>query len=109
MGCLEVWMSYVIAAPELMTAAATDVAGIGSTLNVANAVAAATTTGILAATQDEVSAAIAELFSGHAQAYQARGAQAAAFHEQFVQALTAGAGSYVSAEAANVAAFGHQS
>jgi PE family len=52
-----------------------------------------------------VSAAIASLFSGHAQAYQALGAQAAAFHEQFVQALTAGAGSYVSAEAANAASF----
>jgi hypothetical protein len=102
-------MSYVIAAPELMTAAAAYVRAIGSTLNVANAVAVATTTGILAATQDEVSAAIAELFSGHAQAYQALSAQAAAFHEQFVQALTAGAGSYVSAEAANVAAFGNQS
>jgi hypothetical protein len=102
-------MSYVIAAPELMTAAAADVAGIGSTLNVANAIAVATTTRILAATQDGVSAAIAELFSGHAQAYQALSAQAAAFHGQFVQALTAGAGSYVSAEAANIAAFGNQS
>ena len=102
-------MSYVIAAPELMTAAAADVAGIGSTLNVANAIAVATTTRILAATQDGVSAAIAELFSGHAQAYQALSAQAAAFHEQFVQALTAGAGAYASAEAANVAAFGNQS
>ena len=30
-------MSYVIAAPEMMTAAATDLASIGSTLNVANA------------------------------------------------------------------------
>jgi hypothetical protein len=29
------------------------------------------------------------------------GAEAAAFHDQFVQALNAGAGSYASAEAAN--------
>src|SRR5271157_1691548 len=98
-------MSYVIAAPELMTAAATDLANIGSTLNAANVAAAASTTGVIAAAEDEVSLAIANLFSGHAQAYQALSAQAAAFHEQFVQALTAGAGSYVGAEAANVAAF----
>jgi len=49
--------------------------------------------------------AIADLLSRHGQAYQALGAQVAAFHEQFVQTLTAGAGSYASAEAANVAAF----
>jgi hypothetical protein len=98
-------MSFVIATPELVTAAATDLANIGSTLSAASAAAAAPTTGVLAAAEDEVSAAIASLFSGHAQAYQALGAQAAAFHDQFVQTLTAGAGSYVSAEAANAAAF----
>ena len=86
-------MSYVIAAPEMMTSAATDLAGLGSMLSEAHAVAAVPTTGILAAAEDEVSAAIASLFSGHAQAFQALGAQAAAFHDQFVQALTAGAGS----------------
>ena len=60
---------------------------------------------MIAAGGDEVSAAIASLFSSHGTAFQALSAQAAAFHSQFVQALTAGAGSYVSAEAANVAAF----
>ena len=94
-------MSSLIAAPELITTAATDVASIGSTLSAAHAAAAAPTTGILAAAEDEVSVAIADLFSGHGQAYQALSAQVAAFHEQFVQALTAGAGSYASAEAAN--------
>jgi len=48
-----------------------------------------------------VSAAIAALFGAHGQAYQALSAQGAAFHDQFVQALTAGAGSYAAAEAAN--------
>ena len=95
-------MSYVIAAPELMTSAATDLAAIGSTLNVANAAAAAPTTGIVAAAEDEVSAAIAALFSAHAQQFQALSAQAAVFHEQFVQHLTAGTHSYASAEAVNV-------
>ncbi|MXI82010.1 PE domain-containing protein, partial [Mycobacterium tuberculosis] len=49
---------------------------------------------------DEVSAAVADLFGAHAQAYQALSAQAALFHEQFVQALTAAAGRYASTEAA---------
>ena len=73
-------MSFVIAAPEMMTSAATDLAGIGSTLSAANAAAAAPTTGIVAAASDEVSAAIAALFSWHGQAYQALSAQAAALH-----------------------------
>jgi hypothetical protein len=54
----------------------------------------------LAAADDEVSAAIATLFSGHAQTYQALSNQAAAFHQQFVHALSAGAASYANAQAA---------
>ncbi|WP_153302079.1 PE family protein, partial [Mycobacterium tuberculosis] len=40
------------------------------------------------------------LFGAHAQAYQALSAHVAAFHDQFVHTLTAGAGSYMAAEAA---------
>ena len=98
-------MVFVIAAPEFVTAAASDLANVGSTISAANAAAATQTTGVLAAAEDEVSAAIAAVFSAHGQGFQALSAQAAAFHDQFVQALTAGAGSYVGAEAANVAAF----
>jgi hypothetical protein len=98
-------MSLLMAVPEGLGTAATDLAGLGSTISSANAAAAARTTGVLAAAEDEVSAAIAAVFSAHGQGFQALGAQAAAFHDQFVQALTAGARSYVSAEAANVAAF----
>src|SRR5271170_3786997 len=98
-------MSYLIAVPEVLGTAATDLASLGSTISSANAAAATQTTGVLAAAEDEVSAAIAAVFSAHGQGFQAASAQAAAFHDQFVQALTAGAGSYVSAEAANVAAF----
>ena len=94
-------MSFVIAAPELISTAATDLANIGSTLSTANAAAAATTTEVVAAGADEVSAGIAAFFGAHGQAYQTLGAQAAAFHAQFVQALNAGAGSYAAAEAAN--------
>ncbi|MXO40449.1 PE family protein, partial [Mycobacterium kansasii] len=94
-------MSYVVVAPEIVVAAATDLTNIGSALSEASAVAAAPTTAILAAGADEVSAAIAALFGAHAQVYQALSAQAEAFHTQFVQALTAGAGAYASAEAAS--------
>ncbi len=85
-------MSFVSVAPEIVVAAATDLAGIGSAISAANAAAAAPTTAVLAAGADEVSAAIAALFSGHAQAYQALSAQAAAFHQQFVQTLAGVAG-----------------
>src|SRR5580693_8069541 len=97
-------MSYLIAAPDMLAGSAADVAGIGSSLSEANAAAAASTTRVIAAAGDEVSANIAALFSAHGQGFQALGAQAAAFHDQFVQKLTAGAGSYASAEAANLAA-----
>ncbi|MXI70365.1 PE domain-containing protein [Mycobacterium tuberculosis] len=96
-------MSFVVTIPEALAAVATDLAGIGSTIGTANAAAAVPTTTVLAAAADEVSAAMAALFSGHAQAYQALSAQAALFHEQFVRALTAGAGSYAAAEAASAA------
>jgi hypothetical protein len=98
-------MSYLVAAPEFLASAATDLSNIGSTLSAAKSAAAAPTTGVLAAAEDEVSAAIAAMFSAHGQGFQALSAQAAAFHDRFVQTLTAGAGSYVGAEAANVAAF----
>ena len=94
-------MSYVIAAPDMLAAAAADVAGIGSSLNEANAAAAASTTKVIPAAADEVSAAIASLFSSHGTAFQALGAQAATFHSEFVQALNAGAGAYASTEAAS--------
>ncbi len=94
-------MSFVIAVPELVTTAASNLAEIGSALTAVNAAAALPTTGIVAAAADEVSAAIAALFGAHAQAFQAISAQAAAFHDQFVQTLSRGAGSYASAESAN--------
>ena len=94
-------MSNLIAAPEMMTTAATDLAGIGSSLSEANAAAAASTTRVITAAGDEVSAAIASLFSSHGQQFQAISAQAAAFHAQFVQSLSGAGSSYALAEAAN--------
>ena len=96
-------MSLVIAEPELMTAAATDLANIGSTVSAAHMAAATPTVAVIPAASDEVSSSIAHLFSQYAQDYQALAGQASAFHEQFVQNLTSSAGSYASAEAANAA------
>ena len=95
-------MLFVTAAPETVAAAATDFAGIGSALSTANAGAAGTTTQIVAAAKDEVSAAIAAVFSAHSHGYQAISTHAAASHAQSVQALTAGADAYASAKAASV-------
>jgi len=96
-------MPYLMAAPEIMAAVATDVAAVGSTLSAAHMAAATPTVAVLPAAADEVSTSIAHLFSRHAQGYQALAAQAAAFHEQFVQHLNASAHSYAATEAANAA------
>src|SRR5689334_3415317 len=94
-------MSFVIAAPEFLGAAASDLANIGSALGAANAAAAAPTTGVLAAGADEVSAAVAALFAAHAQEYQTLSAQVESFHQQFVALMNSGAAQYAVAEAAN--------
>lgn len=94
-------MSFVITAPETMTDAATNVAGIASAISAANAAAASATTEILSAGTDEVSTALTTLLSEYASAYQALAAKAAALHAQFTQALTAGARGYAVTEADN--------
>jgi hypothetical protein len=95
-------MSFLFTQPQALLAAATDLAGIGSTLNTASSTAAAPTTGVRAAGADEVSAAVAALFGAHGQRYQSMSAQAAALHSQFVQAMDAAGAVYDRAEEANV-------
>ena len=92
-------MSFLIATPEIVSAAATDLAALGSMLSAANAAAATATTGVLPAPLDEVSAAIAAVFGAHGQTYQALGAQALTFQERFVRLLGDGASMYATAEA----------
>ena len=94
-------MAYVIAAPEMMTAAATDLATISSDLSTAHAAAAVPTVALVPAAADEVSAGVAHLFSRYAEGFQGLAGRAAVFHEEFAQHLHAGAGSYASAEAVN--------
>jgi hypothetical protein len=95
-------MSSLVAAPQLLSDAASDLAGLGSTIKTANAAAAPGTTGLLPAAADEVSTEIASLFSVHGQGFQRLSTQVAAFHEQFVQHMSASANAYATAEA-NVA------
>jgi len=95
-------MSAVVAVPDLLAQAATQVATIGDTLGAANTTTAASTQAVLPAAADEVSAAVANLFSSFGHDYQAAAGQAAAYQQQFVQHLTAAANSYAGAEAANV-------
>jgi PE family len=94
-------MSFVNASPEYVAAAASDLANIGSAISSANSAALGPTSSVPAAGADVVSASIAALFDGHAQAYQALSAQAALFHQQFVQLMSGGATQYAGAEAAN--------
>lgn len=63
-------MSFFAIAPEYVTSAATDLARIGTAIDEAGSAAASATTSVLAAGGDEVSAAIAALFSAHGAAYQ---------------------------------------
>lgn len=94
-------MSFLFAQPQLLMDAATDLAGISSTLNAANAAAVLPTTSVMAAGADDISAVVATMFGAHAQQYQAMSAQAANLHTQFVQAMNGASSAYADAEAAN--------
>lgn len=95
-------MSFISVVPDLMTEASANLADMGSSLRAAHAAAVAQTTAVAAPGADEVSAAISSFFGTAGREFQALGAQAAAYHDNFVGALNAGVGQYASAEAANV-------
>jgi hypothetical protein len=78
-------MSFVLAAPELVATAASDLANLGSTIRTAHSAAAASTTGLAGMAADEVSVTITALFDVYTREYQALSGQAAAFHDYFVQ------------------------
>jgi PE-PPE domain/PE family len=100
-------VSFVIVNPDVLAAAVTDLANLGATISDANAAAAALTTKLVPAAEDEISVAIAGLFGTSAQDFHGLAAQAAAFSDRFVQAVNASAGSYVAAESANAVALFH--
>ncbi|OBK26076.1 PE domain-containing protein [Mycobacterium asiaticum] len=97
-------MPYLIATPDVMTTAAAQAAGIANWTKAANLAALAPTGTLIAAASDEVSTAIASLFSGYAQEYQTLSAQVAGLQDQFAQALRAAGGAYAAAETANLGA-----
>ena len=94
-------MTGLIMQPVLIATAATDVAEIELAIGAAKTAAAGPTTGLLAAAQDEVSAAAAALFGEYGKGYQALLKQAEAFHEQFTSGLAAAANGYLQTEASN--------
>jgi hypothetical protein len=83
---------------ELLETASQDTTGIGAMLEEAHQAAARQTTATAAAGEDEISRAIAALFSGHGQQYQALAAQAQAFHQQFAANLKGAASTYSTVE-----------
>jgi PE family len=99
-------MSFVTTQPEALSAAATSLAGIGTTMSAQNAAVAAPTTGVIPAAADEVSALTATQFAVHAQMYQAVSTQAEAIHQLFVSTLGTSATSYALTESANAIAAG---
>jgi hypothetical protein len=99
-------MSHLFAAPETLASTAADVEGIRSAITAAGSSASGPTTGLLAAAEDEVSAAIANLFGAFGQDYQKVLSAAATFHNQFAQALAAAGSAYTDAEAGNATLMG---
>jgi PE family len=91
--------SYVIAVPEAIAGASSDLSEIAEALRTATGRAVPSTTGIVVAGRDEVSAAIARVFGTYGDRFQALSAQSMAFHDRFVQAFGAGAAAYERTEA----------
>ncbi|OBG29358.1 PE family protein [Mycobacterium sp. 852002-51057_SCH5723018] len=96
-------MSFLVATPEMVSAAGGSLAGIGSTLNEATSAAAGSTTSVAAAGADDVSTAISRLFGLYGQQFQALSAQAATFHNEFSNLLNGTAAAYLGTEIANTA------
>ncbi len=91
-------MTSMLVEPQFVASAAADVANIGSQIGEAKAAAAGSTTGLVAAAEDEVSAATASLFGAYGQQYQALLHQAGTFHDQFAATLAAAGNAYSQAE-----------
>lgn len=97
-------MSWFVAGPEAIAAAANNLSGIGSTINDSNSRAAQQTANVPAAAADQVSAAVATFWGQHAQGYLDISSQMESFHDKFVQALFGGGAAYSNAESAAASA-----
>ena len=96
-------MSLLNTQPAAISAAATQLEGIGNSFAAESSAAASSTTDVLPAATDEVSILQAGVFSTYGQLYQSVSAQAQAIHQQFVQLLNQSSGSYQETESANQA------
>lgn len=94
-------MSFVTTQPEMLAAAADNLAGIGSTVAARNAAAAAPTTAVIPAAADQVSMMTAAQFAVYGHQYQMISSQAEAILGLFTDTLRSAAGSYAITEAAN--------
>jgi hypothetical protein len=102
-------MSFVITHPEALTAAASALESLGTSMAAQDAVAAAPTIGVAPAAADEVSALQATQFTAYGTWYQQVSTQAAAIHQMLVNALGTSASAYGQTESANTAATGSTS
>jgi PPE-repeat protein len=92
-------MALLVTEPERPTAA-----DLGNfSVSAGNGAATASTTGVVPAAADEVSALTAAQFTAHAGVYQAVSTQAG-FHDMFEATLDSSAGSYAASEAASAVA-----
>jgi PE family/PPE-SVP subfamily C-terminal region len=96
-------MSHVTTAPAAISAAATQLEGVGTSFATESSAAAGSTTAIAPAAADEVSILQSGVFSTYGQLYQTVSAQAQAIHQQFVNTLQQSSGSYQETEGANAA------
>lgn len=97
-------VSLVTVTPAALVSAAADLVRIRSGLDAARTAAAAPTTGLMAAAADEVSTAVARLFTEFGEEFHALDTQVGAFHQHFVHALSRAADSYLGAEALHASA-----
>ncbi|GAB2999533.1 PE family protein [Mycobacterium bourgelatii] len=97
-------MSFLITQPEELAAAAGKLGTIGSAMFAQNAAAAPTTTGVIPAAADEVSALQAAQFAAYGTLYQELSAQVNAMYDTFVNTLSVSADTYAAAESVNSSA-----
>jgi hypothetical protein len=94
-------MAFVNTQPAAISAAATQLEGLGNSFTAESSAAASSTTDVLPAATDEVSILQAGVFSTYGQLYQSVSAQAEAIQQQFVALLNQSSGSYQDTESAN--------
>lgn len=97
-------MSFLVTQPEELTAAAGKLGTIGAALFAQNAAAAPTTTGVIPAAADEISALQAAQFAAYGTLYQQLSAEVSAMYDTFVSTLSSSADTYAAAESINSSA-----